>query len=700
MPTLLWFRRDLRLHDLPALLDAAAADGEVLACYVLDPRLKASSGPRRLQYLYDALRDLREHLDGRLLVTRGRPEQRIPKLVKAIGATSVHVSADYSPFGRRRDGAVRDALGDVPLEESGSPYLVSPGRVTKDDGTPYKVFTPFYDAWRRHGWRRPAKSGASSARWIDPADAPGGVDIPDAGVELELPAGETAAASSGRSSSTSGLDDYADDRNRPDLDATSRMSAHLKFGTIHPRTMAADLGIGQGRAGVPAGVGFPRLLCRGALRMARQRVVELEQELRRDRGRRRRRGQEGFEAWKAGRTGFPIVDAGMRQLAETGFMHNRVRMIVASFLVKDLHLPWQWGARWFLEQLVDGDMANNQHGWQWAAGCGTDAAPYFRVFNPTTQGKKFDPDGDLRAALGARVRRRRLSRADRRPRGRAQARRCAATARSIELFPDAESGVDRQADAGDVSTGLTAEIDHRLTDVGGVDHLNRQQVLKRGKCLGMPALQNLLPVEMIDAADISEAMIYLCGQSGRYITGICPAGRRRTRRQEIALSDLAVAAQRLLALGRVVDDRLGIVVVVELGHPAPYVVAVRVELLALCRRVEHPEVRRGVGAAARRPLPAVLVVGHVAVDQLLEKPPRAPLPRQVQILDQKRRDDHPHPVVHEPGRGELAHAGVDDREARPAGLPRLEPSLRLASSSTWIASKLRFQFHHALSGHS
>jgi deoxyribodipyrimidine photo-lyase len=101
-----------------------------------------------------------------------------------------------------------------------------------------------------------------------------------------------------------------------------------------------------------------------------------------------------FEAWKAGRTGFPIVDAGMRQLAQTGFMHNRVRMIVASFLVKDLHLPWQWGARWFLEQLVDGDMANNQHGWQWAAGCGTDAAPYFRVFNPTTQGEKFDPDGD------------------------------------------------------------------------------------------------------------------------------------------------------------------------------------------------------------------------------------------------------------------------------------------------------------------
>ena len=137
MPTLMWFRRDLRLHDLPPLLDAASADGEVLACYVLDPRLRASSGSRRLQFLYDSLRDLHDGLDGRLLVTRGRPETRIPQLAKQIQATSVHVSADFSPFGVRRDSAVREALGDIPLEESGSPYLVSPGRVTKGDGTPY-----------------------------------------------------------------------------------------------------------------------------------------------------------------------------------------------------------------------------------------------------------------------------------------------------------------------------------------------------------------------------------------------------------------------------------------------------------------------------------------------------------------------------------------------------------------------------------
>lgn len=390
MPTLLWFRRDLRLHDLPSLLDAAAVDGEVLACYVLDPRLKSSSGPRRLHYLYDALRELRDTLGGRLLVTRGRPEQRIPKLANAIGATSVHASAEYTPFGRRRDDAVRDALGDVAFEEAGSPYLVSPGRVTKDDGTPYKVFTPFYDAWRRHGWRPPAESDANSARWIDPADVPGGVDIPDAGVEPALPAGEKAARKQWAQFVDSGLDDYADDRNRPDLDATSRMSAHLKFGTIHPRTMAADLGRGKGAQAYLRELAFRDFYASvlyawpdsawwnwdksfDAIQVDDDRAL--------------------FEAWKAGRTGFPIVDAGMRQLAETGWMHNRVRMIVASFLVKDLHLPWQWGARWFLEQLVDGDMANNQHGWQWAAGCGTDAAPYFRVFNPTTQGEKFDPDG-------------------------------------------------------------------------------------------------------------------------------------------------------------------------------------------------------------------------------------------------------------------------------------------------------------------
>lgn len=393
MPTMLWFRRDLRLRDLPALLEAAQADGEVLACYVLDPRLHATSGPRRLQYLHDALRDLRDQLDGRLLVTEGRPEQRIPEVVREVGATAVHVSGDHTPFGRRRDDAVRAALGDVPLEVSGSPYLVSPGRVTKSDGSPYKVFTPFFDAWRGHGWRAPAQTGADSASWIDPAGLSGAAEIPDEKGELDLPAGERAALAHWTRFVDADLAGYADDRNRPDLDVTSRMSAHLKFGAIHPRSMVPDLGRGQG-----AQAYLRELAFRDFYAMVLHEwphsvwwnfnkgfdAIEV------DRG---RSAEERFQAWKDGRTGFPIVDAGMRQLATIGWMHNRVRMIVASFLVKDLHLPWQWGARWFLDQLVDGDMANNQHGWQWTAGCGTDAAPFFRVFNPTTQGAKFDPHG-------------------------------------------------------------------------------------------------------------------------------------------------------------------------------------------------------------------------------------------------------------------------------------------------------------------
>ena len=198
--SLLWFRRDLRLRDLPAMLDAAEGDTQVLACFVLDPRLEASSGPRRLQFLGDALRELDEGLGGRLLIIRGRPEQVIPQLCSAIGAHHVHISADFSPFGVRRDAAVAAALGadGAELIATGSPYLVSPGRVTKDDGTPYKVFTPFFNRWREVGWRAPAQSDPAAVQWIDPfgiAGIPQRCEAPNPAVALELPAGETAARS-------------------------------------------------------------------------------------------------------------------------------------------------------------------------------------------------------------------------------------------------------------------------------------------------------------------------------------------------------------------------------------------------------------------------------------------------------------------------------------------------------------------------
>ena len=400
MPSnLLWFRRDLRLHDLPPLLEAAADGADVLGCFILDPRLEQSSGARRLQFLGDSLRVLNDTMGGRLLILRGRPEERIPELCAAVDASAVHVSADFSPFGARRDAAVSAVLAEagVAWQATGSPYLVSPGRVTKDDGTPYKVFTPFFARWKEVGWRAPAASEAIDVTWVDPAGLPANLDrvaAPDPGVTLDLEAGEPAARRRWSEFLAGGLENYSEDRNRPDKPGTSRMSAHLKFGTIHPRTMVKDLNIRETGAGAYLRELAFRDFYADVLNQwprsawwnwnANFDTIDVDTDT---------SAEKRFEAWKQGRTGFPIVDAGMRELAGSGFMHNRVRMIVASFLVKDLHLPWQWGARWFLDQLVDGDMANNQHGWQWCAGSGTDAAPYFRVFNPTAQGEKFDPAG-------------------------------------------------------------------------------------------------------------------------------------------------------------------------------------------------------------------------------------------------------------------------------------------------------------------
>lgn len=369
----------------------------MLVCFVVDPRLEKSSGERRLAFLFDSLRELDTKLGGRLLVVSGRPDVEIPRLASAVDAGSVHVSEDFSPFGRRRDAAVAEALGEIPLESVGSPYLVSPGRITKSDGDPYKVFTPYFRQWCDHGWRKPASTSAEDLNALDPGDIrrSGRIRIPAAPVKLDLPAGEEAARERWSEFVVDDLDDYESGRNRPDLDVSSRMSAYLKFGNIHPRTMAADLDFRN-----PSAAAYVREL---AFRDFYADVlyhwpesawhnwnrgfddIDLDTD---------KQAYARFDAWRAGRTGFPIVDAGMRQLAAIGFMHNRVRMITASFLVKDLHLPWWWGARWFLDQLVDGDMASNQHGWQWAAGTGTDAAPYFRVFNPTTQADKFDPDGE------------------------------------------------------------------------------------------------------------------------------------------------------------------------------------------------------------------------------------------------------------------------------------------------------------------
>lgn len=391
----MWFRRDLRLRDNPALLDAVAAGGgEVVALFVVDPRLWDRSGPVRRAYLVQSLRDLDRRIGGGLLLLHGRPEDMVPLAAAEAGATSVHIAADFAPYGRERDARVAQALGPVPLEAAGSPYAVAPGRVTKADGTPYRVFTPFYRAWSAHGWRGPASEAPSDVRWLMPLECMGYPDTPDPGVTLP-PAGEDAAWQRWSAFAGSGLADYKERRDRPDVDGTSALSHHLRFGEIHPRSLLAEIGAG------PGDEAFRRELCwrefyadvlfhaPGSARESLDR--RYDEVMRWATG---PIADQRFEAWALGRTGYPFVDAGMRQLRADGWIHNRVRMVTASFLVKDLHLPWQRGAGEYMRWLRDGDLASNVHGWQWTAGCGTDAAPFFRIFNPVLQGRKFDPDGE------------------------------------------------------------------------------------------------------------------------------------------------------------------------------------------------------------------------------------------------------------------------------------------------------------------
>ncbi|GAB3591440.1 deoxyribodipyrimidine photo-lyase [Angustibacter peucedani] len=395
--TVLWLRRDLRLHDHPALHAAAeqADGGRVLLLFVVDPALWGPSGAPRQAWLVRSLAALRTATDGALVLRRGDPVDVLPRVARELGAASVHVTADAGPYGRRRDDAVEQALAehDVPLVRTGTPYAVGPGTVTKDDGTPYQVFTPFSRAWRDHGWPAPAGPPPSGLRWARSVE---GVDLPaEPGLgDLELPdVGEQAALERWHAFVDDDLAGYAEGRDRPDLDATSGLSAHLKYGEVHPRTLLADL---AGRRGRGADTFRTELCWREFYADVLWHRPETAREYLRPEYARMdyaRPTSNAFHAWQEGRTGYPFVDAGMRQLLATGWMHNRVRMVTASFLVKDLHVEWQHGARHFLRWLRDGDLASNNHGWQWVAGSGTDAAPYFRVFNPVTQGKKFDPDG-------------------------------------------------------------------------------------------------------------------------------------------------------------------------------------------------------------------------------------------------------------------------------------------------------------------
>lgn len=394
----MWFRRDLRLLDNPALLEARAAaavstDRRVVPLFVLDPALWEMAGHVRRAYLIASLSSLNRALDGHLLIRSGNPVEVVREVAGASAATSVHIAADFGPYGRRRDEAVEQALGNVALVRTGSPYAVAPGRVTKGDGTSYRVFTPFYRAWMNHGWRAPAGDVPANTNWWQALECEALPAAPDLGPIQLPPAGEQAAWDRWEAFRSSGLATYDAQRNRADLAGTSVMGHHLKWGEIHPRSMLAEL---SERDEV-----FRKEICWREFyaEVLAQRPDSARASLnpRFDAGMRWDTGpdaDESFTAWAQGRTGYPFVDAGMRQLRAEGWMHNRVRMVVASFLIKDLHQQWQRGAAEFMHWLRDGDIASNSHGWQWTAGCGTDASPFYRVFNPVAQGLRFDPDGD------------------------------------------------------------------------------------------------------------------------------------------------------------------------------------------------------------------------------------------------------------------------------------------------------------------
>jgi deoxyribodipyrimidine photo-lyase len=398
MTSIWWIRRDLRLTDNPALQSALEADS-VIPVFILDPHLLSRPAPRRQAFLFNGLRALDAGLRQRgsyLVVRRGEPLEELRSLLAETGVSTIYAEEDYTPYATKRDSSI---ARELPLELILGQVIQHPEFIKKADGDPYTVYTPYSKKW---------KSLLPESMDITPApehiSTPTGIRseiIPDAPVSDLFLAGEVEALKRLEKFVGRKIFVYAENRNRMDLDGTSTLSPYIRFGmlglrqAVHNAQQAIrSVEDAESRKGAEVWLNeliwrefyiqilyyFPRV-SKTAFNASLSNIS-----WRNDAGE--------FDAWTQGQTGYPIVDAAMRQLRETGWMHNRARMIVASFLVKDLLVNWQWGERWFMENLLDGDPAANNGGWQWTAGTGTDAAPYFRIFNPVLQSKKFDPNGD------------------------------------------------------------------------------------------------------------------------------------------------------------------------------------------------------------------------------------------------------------------------------------------------------------------
>ena len=408
-PVLVWFRQDLRLSDHPALTEAARR-GPVIPVYIRDPGGEGDWAPGAASrwWLHHSLASLGDSLaraGSRLILRRGESLAVLRDLARETGATAVHFGRRYEPAAAARDARVTEALraDGVAAECFGTALLFEPEALRTGAGGPYRVFTPFWNALRSAPGPLPPLP--APRRLPAPGIWPASLDLRALGLlpKIDWAAGMRAAWTPGwegaRSLLRGHLPDvlaaYGRERDRADRDGTARLSPHLHFGEIGAREAWAAAGGFEGHHGPHAAAWRRQLAWREFAHHLLAHYPRTPSEPMRPAFSAFpwRDDAAALEAWRRGRTGYPFVDAGMRQLWSEGWMHNRARMAAGSFLVKHLLIPWQAGARWFWDTLVDADLAQNTLGWQWVAGCGADAAPYFRIFNPVLQGGKSDPDG-------------------------------------------------------------------------------------------------------------------------------------------------------------------------------------------------------------------------------------------------------------------------------------------------------------------